>query len=138
MKPFSPTPHKVITITIDEQGNNVFLKTDSADCFLEQGEVITRRASHVEPAPRYERWLFSLLRTLFSDTSAVAAWTRTWNTLWRINTSPVGGPILRVGHVWPGVAWPVEDRVACFANRQDAIDAEIEFLNNFFAERKIS
>jgi hypothetical protein len=133
MKPFPPTPYKTITITINENGDNVFMKADSMDCFLELGEVITRRASYVEPAPRYERWLFSLLRTLFSDTSAVAAW-----TLWRINTSPVGGPILRVGHVWPGVAWPVEDRVACFANRQDAIDAEIEFLNNFFAERKIS
>ena len=137
MKPFPPTPHKVITLIINEDGSQTFLKTDSADCFLELGEVITRRASHVEPAPMFKRWAFSLFRTLFSDTSTVAAWTRTWNTLWRVNTSPVGGPILRVKHVWPGVAWPVEDRVACFANRQDAIDAEIVFLNQFFAERKI-
>jgi hypothetical protein len=127
---FPKTPHKVIVLTIDENGDQVFLKTDSADCFLEQGEVITRRASHVEPAPFWERQAFRLLRTLFPDTGRVAAWTRTWRCLWRVNTSPVGGPILR-GYDYAG-SW-----VLTWENRQDAIDAEIAFLNNFFAERKI-
>jgi hypothetical protein len=138
MKAFPKTPHKIITVTIDENGDQVFLKTDGADCFLELGEVITRRASHVEPAPRYTRWAFTVLRTLFSDTSKVAAWTRTWRCLWRVNTKPVGGPILRLKHINPATPWPVEDLVAVWANRLDAIAAEIKFLNQFFLERKIS
>jgi hypothetical protein len=138
-KPFPPTPHKIVTIIINEHGDNVFLKTDSADCFLECGETITRRASHVEPSGFWLRSAFGLLRILSSDTSRVAAWTRTWNTRWRVNTKPVGGPILRwrdvhgeyVTKMWAG------DCIAFFEDRQAAIDAEIVFLNNFFAERKI-
>jgi hypothetical protein len=111
-----------------------FLKTDSADIFLECGEVITRRASHVEPANWALRFIFSLLRTLSADTSIVAAWTRTWRCLWRINTSPVGGPIL----TWADVDQYSRDaRIATWHYRPNAIDAEIMFLNNFFAERKI-
>jgi hypothetical protein len=140
-----PTPRKIVTVTIEDDGNAVFLATDSADVFLEMGTVITRRASHVEPAPRYERWLFTILRFLFSDTSKVAAWTRTWNTLWRVNTRPVGGPILTWGHIWDAKGHPATvpwirglsqyNLVACFAKRQDAIDAEVRFLNTWFAER---
>ena len=140
--------NKVIVVTIDEEGTNTFLKTDATDCFLELGAVVTRRASHVEPGPRYERWLFSLLRTLFSDTSKVAAWTRTLNTLWRVNTSPVGGPILTWGNIWDAQGTTADlpmvkglsqyNCTAYFSKRQAAIDAEIVFLNQFFAERKIS
>jgi hypothetical protein len=136
MKPFPKTQHKIVTVTIDEQGDQVFLATDSADCFLECGEVITRRASHVEPASRYERWAFNLLRTLFSDTSAVAAWTRTWKCLWRVNTSPVGGPILTVNDVL-GYDYAALEYPMLWLNRQDAIDAEVKFLNKFFAERTL-
>jgi hypothetical protein len=137
VKPFKPLPSKIVTITIEEDGSQTFLKTDSADIFLECGEVITRRASHVEPANWALRFIFSLLRTLSADTSVVAAWTRTWPCLWRVNTKPVGGPILRLRHLDPTIAWPVAENVAMWPNRYDAIDAEIKFLNHFFAERKI-
>lgn len=129
VKPFKPLPSKIVTITIEEDGSQTFLKTDSADIFLECGEVITRRASHVEPANWALRFIFSLLRTLSADTSVVAAWTRTWRCLWRVNTKPVGGPILHESD-YAG-SW-----ILTWRNRQDAIDAEIKFLNNFFAERE--
>ena len=133
---FKPLPYKVICVTIDEEGNNTFLKTDSADCFLEQGETITRRASHVEPVRLSLRLAFSLLRTLFPDTGAVAAWTRTWGCEWRINTKPVGGPVLTWAHVAPSkcAAW-MDDLVFTTHSRQEAIDAEIVFLNDWFLRR---
>lgn len=135
MKPFPKTPTKIVTLTIDENGDQVFLKTDSADIFLEQGEVITRRASHVEPATFWRRLAFSVLRRLFPDTSRVAAWTRTWSCLWRVNTSPVGGPILTI---WDATGGHVpSNRIMTWADRQSAIDAEVQFLNHWFAERTI-
>lgn len=138
VKPFPKTPRKVVTITIEEDGSQTYLKTDSADIFLECGEVITRRASHVEPADWALRLIFSLLRTLFADTSAVAAWTRTWGCEWRINTSPVGGPVLTWADVWGMESgYGSMDSVARFADRQRAVDAEIVFLNKFFAERTL-
>jgi len=136
---------KIVTITIEDDGNLTFLATESADVFLELGRVVTRRASHVEPAPRYERIAFRILRTLFPDDSRVAQWTRTWNTLWRVDTRPVGGPILTYGHMWEedGTAntipivreMPMYKRIRYFSDRQTAIDAEVKFLNQFFAER---
>jgi hypothetical protein len=140
-KPFLKTQSKIVTITIEEDGSQTYLKTDSADIFMECGEVVTRRASHVEPAVWPERLLFSLLRTLFPDTSAVAAWTRTWRTVWRVNTKPVGGPILRVRDVNSHIDFTFYpeygNQIAYWLDRQEAIDAEIVFLNQFFAERKI-
>jgi hypothetical protein len=141
VKPFKPLPSKIVTLTIEEDGSQTFLKTDSADIFLECGEVITRRASHVEPANWALRFVFSLLRTLSADTSIVAAWTRTWPCLWRVNTKPVGGPILNYWNVpsalWVSGMYVGKHNAVLFANRQVAIDAEIVFLNDFFAERKI-
>ena len=136
---FPIPPQKIVTIIIDENGDQVFLKTDSADVFLEQGEVITRRASHVEPAYFWQRVAFSVLRKLTPDTSRIAAWTRTWKCLWRVNTKPVGGPILTHGHVHD---YPIDkqwcwDIIALFVDRQEAIDAEVQFLNRWFAERAI-
>ena len=137
MKPFPKQADKIVTITIEDDGNLTFLATESSDVFLELGRVVTRRASHVEPAPYWDRQLFRILRTLFPDDSKVAAWTRTWNTLWRVNTSPVGGPILRFGHVYPTLNAPNEvvNRIYCWGDRQQAIDAEVKFLNAWFAER---
>jgi len=120
-KPFAKTPHNIVTVTIDEDGDMHFLKTDSADIFLELGETITRRASHVEPATFLLRIAFHCIRAMVPDTSTVAAWTRRWSCLWRVNTAPVGGPIL-------------DGR---WYNRQEAIDAEVQFLNEFFLERGI-
>jgi hypothetical protein len=136
-KPFRQHDDRIITVTIDENGDALFLKTNVNDAFLDLGEVITQRASHVEPAPLGERIAFHTLRAIFGDKGRVSDWTRGWNTLWRVNTKPVGGPILKLLHAIPGIAWPVEDNIAVWANRQDAIDAEVKFLNNFFLERGI-
>lgn len=40
---------RTITVTIDEEGNQVFLKGHGADVFLGVGDTRTQRASHVEP-----------------------------------------------------------------------------------------
>lgn len=127
VKPFAKTAQKIATVTIDENGDILFLATDSNDIFLEDTQTITKRASHVEPAPRYERWLFHFLRAIFGDKGRVSDWTRQWNTLWRIDTSPVGGPILR----------DADGDIRYWFNRQAAIDAEIAFLNDWFLERGI-
>jgi hypothetical protein len=134
MTAFPKTQRDVITVTIDEDGDLIFLQTDSADIFMELGKTITKRASHVEPATFWARVAFHILRALVTDDSDVAAWTREWKCAWRINTKPVGGPILTWADLWGSVA---PSTTATFADRQNAIDAEIEFLNTFFLERGI-
>ena len=136
MKPFPKTERRVVTVTIDESGDLVFLRAPESDVFLELGETITRRASHVEPGPRYERWAFRLLRTIFGDSGKVSDWTRSWNTLWRVDTSPVGGPILRWGHVMPNCPACMADNIYYECDRKRAIQAEVKFLNTFFLEGK--
>lgn len=125
---------KIVTLTIDENGDLVFLKTDGADIFLELGETVTRRASHVEPADWKRRILFTILRALVNDKSRIAAWTRTWQCWWRVNTSPVGGPILRWSDIY-NKSWG--DGIAVWWNRQHAIDEEVRFLNQWFLNRGI-
>ena len=132
---FPKTQRDVITVTIDEDGDLIFLQTDSADIFMELGKTITKRASHVEPATFWARVAFHILRALVTDDSDVAAWTREWKCAWRINTKPVGGPILTVDDV--GMGYLRGDEIAEFSNRSEAITAEIEFLNTFFLERGI-
>lgn len=127
MKPFPKTEEKIVTATIDENGDVIFLATNANDIFLDLGSVITRRASHVEPGPRYERWLFHILRAVFGDKGRVADWTRNWYTLWRVNTKPVGGPILRDRF----------GKIQYWVDRQLAIDAEVAFINKWFLERGI-
>jgi hypothetical protein len=62
-----------------------------------------------------------------------------------VNTAPVGGPILTWADVWkangttetlPMVKGLSQyNVVALWRNRQKAIDNEVTFLNNYFAER---
>lgn len=101
---------KVITVFIDDEGMT-FLMDESVKLFDGEGEV--RRASHVEPDGLVFRLLFHILRHVFGDKGRMSDFTRSWPCLWRIDTSPVGGPIL-------------PER---YRNRRDAIEAEIEFLN---------
>ena len=137
MKAFPKTEQKVLTVTIDEDGNLVYLKTSEHDIFAEMGEVVTKRASHVEPDTFWLRVAFHILRAVVSDKSRIAEWTRCWTCMWRVNTAPVGGPILRWKHTdnWRAKVWP--EGIAAWQNRQEAIDAEIKFLNQFFLERGI-
>lgn len=105
---------RTFTLTI-ENGMTTFLHSDITRAF-EDDHTVTRRASHVEPDRAGLRLAFHALRKLFGETGAVSDWTRNWPVLWRINTAPVGGPIL-----------PTR-----FYDRQKAIEAEIVFLNDWF------
>lgn len=102
---------KIITCFIDDEGVT-FLMDESIKLFEGEGEV--RRASHVEPDSFVFRIAFHALRHVFGDKGRMSEFTRSWPCLWRVDTSPVGGPIL-----------PTRYR-----NRQEAIEAEIEFLND--------
>jgi hypothetical protein len=137
MKLFPKTERKVVTVTIDESGDMVYLNTPESDIFMELGERITARASNVLPVRFWHRQAFRLLRTLFGDYGRIAQWTREWSTRWYVDTRPVGGPVLTWGHV----GYPVKDsnfgvRRASFRNREAAIRAEVKFLNRFFLEGK--
>lgn len=55
MKAFAKQEQKVLTVTITEDGDLLYLKTSEHDIFAEMGEVVTKRASHVEPTTRYGR-----------------------------------------------------------------------------------
>ena len=132
-KPFAKTEHKVLTVTITEDGDLLYLKTSEHDIFAEMGEVVTKRASHVEPSEFWLRVAFRLLRIVFGERGRVAEWTRGWRTIWRIDTHPVGGPLLRWKHLLPEGS----ESIATFSNRQAAINAEIDFLNRWFLERGI-
>ena len=111
-----------ITITIDESGNLKMLETAMAEPFKVLGTAVTKRASFVEPYDFWPRVAFTVLRKLVSDDSRIADWTRRWNCFWRVNTKPVGGSILRDQY----------GNIATWWIREDAIVAEIEFLNKFF------
>ena len=134
---FAPTARNIITCTIDENGDVIYLATDANDAFLNDGTEITRRASHVEPVELPARILFYVLRW-FGNKGRIAEWTRNWNVLWRVNTKPVGGPILTYGDIEPRYRGSeVGGKVVTWHQRQQAIDAEISFLNDFFLERGI-
>ena len=118
MKPFPKTERKVVTVTIDESGDLVFLRAPESDIFLELGETITRRASHVVPAAFWSRLAFNTIRYFVHEDSASAEWCRTWRGPWMVDTTPTAGVVLEG-------QWMI---------RQDAIDAEIAFLNRWFLE----
>ena len=109
---------QTITLTITENGDQLFLHGVSV--FGDRDDVV-RRASHVLPENFWLRCAFRTIRFCVPDTSKLAAYTRGWACLWRVDTSPVGGPILE----------------ARFTDRQAAIDAEVQYLNNHFLWRKI-
>lgn len=105
-----------VTMTIDESGDFTMLDTKGSEVFHGMGTVTTRRASHVLPSGIVKRQAFRLLRTFFGDAGKVSDWTRGWSGEWIVDTTPTAGVVL--------------DRQ--YRSRQDAIDAEVEFLNNFF------
>ena len=74
------------------------------------------RASYVLPCNHLLRTLFQMVRRYGSDDSLLAAWTRTWGCDWYIDATPAGGEVL----------------AGRWANRADAITAEIEYLNRLF------
>ena len=139
VKPFRKHDDKIVTATIDENGDVLFLATDANDLFLNHGTVVTKRASHIEPANWGYRVAFRILR-LFGDKNKIAQWTREWPVVWRINTSPIGGPIVRwkdLPHNQGSQVYWGQDEIALWLDRQEAIDFEVIFVNNLFLERRI-
>lgn len=104
-----------VVIRIKPDGTMRFLVTEGAEAFLSENAIV-RRASHVEPVNPALRSAFYGLRNFFGDKGRMTAFTRRWRCLWRVNLSPIGGPILP----------------ATYLNRQAAIDTEIEYLNANF------
>ncbi len=105
-----------VTFSIDDStGNVTFLVSELSRPFLDDTSTI-RRASHVEPNAIILRGAFYLLRLMFGEYSRVGEFTRVWPCMWRINLSPVNGPILS----------------ELYSNRWEAINAEIFWLENNF------
>jgi hypothetical protein len=105
-----------VTVTIDTDANVRFLVPTSGESpFIESGTLV-RRASHVEPWQPVLRLAFYALRAVFGESGQVAEFTRKWDCRWRVNLSPVNGPVI-----------PIE-----FANRDMAIAFEIDWLERNF------
>jgi hypothetical protein len=105
-----------ITISIDDStGEARFLVNGLSACFLDETSVI-KRASHVEPVSLMPRLAFYMARAVFGEYGKVTESTRAWSCLWRVNLSPIDGPIL------PEV----------YKDRSQAIDAEIAYLEAYF------
>ena len=99
----------------DSTGNTKFLVNELSRSFLDDFSVI-QRASHVEPVNGILRIVFFALRAMFGEYGSMAQFTRLWPCLWRVNLSPVAGPILPTVH----------------RDRAQAIDAEISWLESNF------
>jgi len=102
-----------VIATIREDGTLVVLDNEASHCFRDGASVRTQRASHVEPDNMVCRLVFHVLRLVFGDKGWMAKFTRYWPCLWRVNISPIGGDIL----------------AGRWRDRQAAIDAEVEWLN---------
>lgn len=97
-------------ISIDLTGNITFIGDDDLG-LSDEGQAETRRASHVVPAHFWKRLAFRSIRSLVSDGSSWAAWTRDWRGPWLVDLSPSDGPTL-----------------GPFKNRAFAIAAEVAWL----------
>lgn len=105
-----------ITVSIDDlTGETRFLVSELSRFLLDESSTV-KRASHVEPVSKVLRKAFYMLRDTFGETGTIAELTRKLPCLWRVNLSPINGPIL------PNV----------YRDRSQAIDAEIVFLEKHF------
>ena len=101
------------TVTIGDDGSLNFVDTDALACLKDLGTTTTRRASHVLPVNPTLRAIFRWLRDRFGEKGIIATFTRRWPCLWQADLAPSNGPVL-----------------GPFRNRQDAIDAEIAWLQS--------
>lgn len=99
-------------ISIAPDGTLRFVVSKELEGLLTAEATVTR-ASHVEPVRPVLRTVFHFLRSRFNEYGWVAAFTRLWPCEWRINLGPIGRGILH----------------QTYQNRQEAIDAEIKYLN---------
>jgi len=82
-------------IVIRSDGSIAFVHDDKIHDLLKPlGSMEKKRASHVEPINMILRDLFHLIRSIVSDKSIIANWTRRWPCMWqaRIIDGPVLGP----------------------------------------------
>lgn len=107
--------HTAGEVTLFIDGGSVVGLYDSTTqpLFAELGKVTVRRASNVEPVSRLLRLLFHLLR-VFGDSGKLADLSRKLPGSWRINMTPVGGPVL----------------AEHYSNRAQAIAAEVAWFND--------
>jgi hypothetical protein len=100
------------TVFIDDDGMTHGLKSPVTAAL---GLRDRQRVSHVEPVNRVLRWLFHFIRNRVTDESRVAGFTRHWPVKWQANIfeGPTLGP---------------------FNMRQEAIDAEVVWINNNLEE----
>lgn len=85
---------KNLSVVIKGDGQVVFLDHDGLGGMRSLGDCARRRASHVEPVRWSLRLAFRLIRSVVSDESRVAGWTRKWRCLWGVDLSLSGGPAL--------------------------------------------
>lgn len=97
-------------ITISPEGEVRMIGGNGLDV-TQLGAASQRRASHVLPVNCVLRWLFRWLRDRYGETGRVAAFTRRWPCLWRVDLGPVDGPI-----------------VGPFKLRETAINVEIAYI----------
>src|SRR5208337_4002249 len=82
-----------ITFSIDDStGNTTFLLNEDTRAFVDSTSVI-KRASHVEPVNLFIRIVFYTIRFLFGEYGRAGDFTRQWPCRWRVNFSPVDGPL---------------------------------------------
>ena len=102
-----------LVINVGSDGNLEFLMEPEAGDLLQQGMVVTRRASHILPKGKILRIAFKAIRGIFGETGKVSEWTRQWQCRWIVDLGPSGGPVL---------GW--------FGDRRNAIAAEQHWLAN--------
>lgn len=76
---------------------------------------VSRRASYVEPYNPVLRFVFHALR-IAGDTSMLARVSRRMPCQWRINLSPIDGPVL----------------TGLYMDRNEAIQAEVDYLTKYW------
>lgn len=75
----------ITVITHDgASGSRAIRGADSRLLLSAVGPVRTRRASYIWPYGQLQRLAFRALRFVFDGEGKVAAWTRTWRTLWTV------------------------------------------------------
>jgi hypothetical protein len=98
-------------ITIGDDGSLNFVANEALAELAGDDKTTTRRASHVLPTNTLLRAIFRWLRDRCGEKGLVASFTRRWPCIWQADLAPSNGPVL-----------------GPFRRRQDAIDAEIAWL----------
>jgi hypothetical protein len=83
-----------VTVTFDKHGNIRHIRYSELKFLEALGPARHDRVSHVIPANRLLRWLFRRLRSMCTDDSPLAEFTRRWPCHWQADLALCGGPVL--------------------------------------------